>query len=126
MLTQPLKTLYSSKAEGWYDQWVNSETYGLEPSEVRIERIPIVGMRHQGVSEDLVLDGELELVPDPENEFDPNAIKVLYYGKQIGWVPRKDTALIHQRDFHQEDKDLYNIPKLISGKGLFIYLLSLV
>lgn len=36
----------------------------------------------------------LFLVPDPENKFDKNAVKVLWGEKQIGWVAKKEAEYI--------------------------------
>lgn len=40
-------------------------------------------------------DGPVELVDDPENEHDPNAIKVLVAGQRIGYIKRGSTGRIH-------------------------------
>lgn len=40
-------------------------------------------------------DGPVELVDDPENEHDPNAIKVLVAGQHIGYIKRGSTGRIH-------------------------------
>lgn len=40
-------------------------------------------------------DGPVELVDDPDNEHDPNAIKVLVAGQHIGYIKRGSTGRIH-------------------------------
>lgn len=40
-------------------------------------------------------DGPVELVDDPDNEYDPNAIKVLIAGQHIGYIKRGSTGRIH-------------------------------
>lgn len=40
-------------------------------------------------------DGPVELVDDPDNEYDPNAIKVLVAGQHIGYIKRGSTGRIH-------------------------------
>lgn len=35
---------------------------------------------------------ELDLVPEPTNKYDPNAIQIVADGKHIGYVPRKFSA----------------------------------
>ena len=40
-------------------------------------------------------DGPVELVDDPDNEHDPNAIKVLIAGQHIGYIKRGSTGRIH-------------------------------
>lgn len=40
-------------------------------------------------------DGPVELVDDPDNEHDPNAIKVLVAGQHIGYIKRGSTDRVH-------------------------------
>ena len=40
-------------------------------------------------------DGPVELVDDPDNEYDPNAIKVLVAGQHIGYIKRGSTGRVH-------------------------------
>lgn len=40
-------------------------------------------------------DGPVELVDDPANEYDPNAVKVLVAGQHIGYIKRGSTGRIH-------------------------------
>lgn len=40
-------------------------------------------------------DGPVELVDDPGNEHDPNAIKVLVAGQHIGYIKRGSTGRVH-------------------------------
>lgn len=40
-------------------------------------------------------DGPVELVDDPGNEYDPNAIKVLVAGQHIGYIKRGSTGRVH-------------------------------
>lgn len=40
-------------------------------------------------------DGPVELVDDPDNEYDPNAIKVLIAGQHIGYIKRGSTGRVH-------------------------------
>ena len=47
-----------------------------------------LGSNHSG-------DFLVSLVPDPENQFDANAIRVLHKGKTLGFVPKDQTDGIH-------------------------------
>jgi len=38
-----------------------------------------------------------QLVPEPDNPVDPNAIKVMYDGKMIGYIPEEETAGVRTR-----------------------------
>ena len=40
-------------------------------------------------------DGPVELVDDPDSEYDPNAIKVLVAGQHIGYIKRGSTGRVH-------------------------------
>lgn len=42
------------------------------------------------IYKETVEDGKLEIVPEPNNAHDPNAIKVLINGNLIGYIPAKD------------------------------------
>lgn len=41
-------------------------------------------------------DGPVELVDEPDNEHDPNAIKVIVAGQHIGYIKRGSTGRIHK------------------------------
>jgi len=42
----------------------------------------------------LVESGPVELVREPENVYDPNAIRVVYKGKKLGYVPRAHSTVL--------------------------------
>ncbi len=55
----------------------------------------IAGVQHHQYKEVLDELGEVEfldLVPDPENKFDPNAVKIMYGEVMLGFVPQKFSA----------------------------------
>src|SRR5690606_14631747 len=59
---------------------------------------------------------EIELIPEPKNPHDPDAIKVRCNGKLIGYVPRTDTDWVHKAikgDYYAEliykDTDGYSV-----------------
>lgn len=39
---------------------------------------------------------ELKLVAEPSNKFDPDAIKVMYGNRKIGYIKRNDTEELHK------------------------------
>lgn len=41
------------------------------------------------VADQLQLDDLVYLQPDPSNEYDANAVKIIWQGRQLGWVPQK-------------------------------------
>ena len=65
------------------------------PCELVLE---IVGHRHyvQGLKTSLTVGEPLELVAEPQNRVDPNAVVVKVRGETIGYVNRLQTAAFHQ------------------------------
>jgi hypothetical protein len=43
---------------------------------------------------DLVVGDDLDLVPEPTNKFDPNAVRIESAGELLGYVPKKFSAEI--------------------------------
>jgi hypothetical protein len=58
----------------------------------------IAGVQHRvgaaAVLSRLVEEDELELVPEPDNKFDPNAIRIEYEGNHVGYVPKKFSSQV--------------------------------
>ena len=54
------------------------------------------GMEEQRIYQYTFPDSPVELVDDPDNEQDPNAIKVLVAGQHIGYIKRGSTGRIHK------------------------------
>jgi len=56
----------------------------------------IAGVQHhpgmKEVIKDLEVDMVLDLIPDPENKFDPNAVRIEYNENMLGYVPRTFSA----------------------------------
>ena len=62
-----------------------------------VQRSPLAGFRHyHGVEvlRDLKPGDRLELVREPENRHDPNAVRVDWRGVTLGYVPRRDNASV--------------------------------
>lgn len=53
------------------------------------------GLTDERIYQYTFADGPVELVDDPENEHDPNAIKVLIAGQHIGYIKRGSTGRVH-------------------------------
>lgn len=53
----------------------------------------IAGVQHregyQQVMSHLMEGADLDLVPEPANKFDPNAIRIMHEDKMLGYVPKK-------------------------------------
>lgn len=54
------------------------------------------GMEEERIYKYTFPDSPVELVDDPDNEQDPNAIKVLVAGQHIGYIKRGSTGRIHK------------------------------
>ena len=60
----------------------------------------IAGTKHRGADayvRALEPETPVALEPEPTNQYDPNAVKVLHEGKHIGYVPRDLSAEIAKR-----------------------------
>lgn len=53
------------------------------------------GLTDERIYQYTFADGPVELVDDPGNEYDPNAIKVLVAGQHIGYIKRGSTGRVH-------------------------------
>lgn len=53
------------------------------------------GLTDERIYQYTFADGPVELVDDPDNEHDPNAIKVLVAGQHIGYIKRGSTGRVH-------------------------------
>jgi len=53
------------------------------------------GLTDERIYQYTFTDGPVELVDDPGNEYDPNAIKVLVAGQHIGYIKRGSTGRVH-------------------------------
>jgi hypothetical protein len=55
--------------------------------------IEVAGFRHQGVSLDDVAEGmSVQFIPEPENQFDTDAVRIEAAGKKIGYVNKVQSA----------------------------------
>lgn len=53
----------------------------------------IAGIPHRNPDLSVLKVGdEVQLIPEPDNKFDPNAIKVMHNGVHLGYIPRTDTG----------------------------------
>jgi hypothetical protein len=68
-----------------------------------VQRSPLAGFRHYDGGEvlrDLKPGDRLELVREPDNPYDPNAVRVEWRGVKLGYVPRRDNAAVARQMDH--------------------------
>lgn len=62
-----------------------------------VQNSALAGFRHGEAADawpDLRNGDELTLVREPDNAFDPNAVRVEWRGRKLGYVPRRDNAAL--------------------------------
>ncbi len=62
-----------------------------------VQRSPVAGLRHYEASavwRELKTGDRLELVREPENLYDSNAIRVEWRGRKLGYLPRRDNPAV--------------------------------
>jgi hypothetical protein len=71
---------------------------GATPSrQIELQRSPVAGFQyHQGevVWPSLAVGTSLTLVREPENQYDPRAVRIDWQGHKLGYVPRTDNAAV--------------------------------
>jgi hypothetical protein len=68
-----------------------------------VQRSPLAGFRHYDggiVLRDLKAGDRLELVREPQNPYDANAVRVEWRGVKLGYVPRRDNAAVARQLDH--------------------------
>ena len=64
-----------------------------------LQTSPIAGFQyHQGEAlwAQLAQGAHLQLTREPENKFDPRAVRVDFNGQKLGYIPRLDNAVVSQ------------------------------
>ena len=62
-----------------------------------VQRSPLAGLRHHdapAVWRDVRAGDRLELVRESDNPYDPNAVRVEWRGRKLGYLPRSDNAAV--------------------------------
>ena len=67
-----------------------------------VQRSPLAGIRHYeagAVWRNMAAGDPLELVREPDNQYDPNAVRIDWRGRKLGYLPRRDNdAVARQLD----------------------------
>jgi hypothetical protein len=70
---------------------------GGEAIRLLVQSSPLAGFRHHEATEvwqELRVGDLLELVREPGNPHDRNAVRVLWRGRMLGYVPRRENAAL--------------------------------
>jgi hypothetical protein len=72
---------------------------GLHAAEavIIVQRSSLAGFRHYEapvVWRDLKSGDRLELVREPDNPYDPNAVRIEWQGRTLGYLPRRDNQAV--------------------------------
>jgi len=62
-----------------------------------VQRSPLAGLRHYEARETwrrMAVGDHLQLVREPDNPYDANAVRVEWHGVKLGYVPRRDNAAV--------------------------------
>ena len=55
----------------------------------------VVGFRYLNTVPEILKLGKISLLEEPDNVYDPKAIKVLVDNKHVGYIARNDTNRVH-------------------------------
>ena len=65
-----------------------------------VQRSPLAGFRHHDGREiwrDMKVGDRLQLVREPDNPYDANAIGVEWRGRKLGYLPRRENAAVSRQ-----------------------------
>jgi hypothetical protein len=68
-----------------------------EQIRIVVQSSPLAGFRYHAAAEvwrELRIGDRLELAREPDNAHDANAVKVLWRGRLLGYVPRRENAAL--------------------------------
>ena len=68
-----------------------------EQVRIVVQSSPLAGFRYHAAAEvwrELRVGNRLELAREPDNAHDTNAVKVLWRGRPLGYVPRRENAAL--------------------------------
>lgn len=77
--------------------WAGAAAAGDISSRLLLQESPVAGFQyHEGkaVWDDMKEGDDLTLVREPDNPYDPRAVRVDWRGHAIGYVPRKDNEAV--------------------------------
>ena len=90
-----------------YNQEVISELLDCENEDFKLSRSKFVEEVFDRCYEYDVEFYPAQLVPEPENEYDPNAIAVYVEGSKVGYIARKDQAKVNSIQVDKYEAEVY-------------------
>jgi hypothetical protein len=75
--------------------WLN--TAGADSIRMLIQRSPLAGSQYYALGEfwrEIRVGDRLELIREPENRYDRQAIRIEWRGHRLGYVPRAENRII--------------------------------
>jgi hypothetical protein len=76
--------------------WGSPPARGAEAA-IIVQRSPLAGFRHYEAPatwRSMAVGERLQLVREPDNPYDANAVRVEWRGVMLGYVPRRDNAAV--------------------------------
>jgi hypothetical protein len=76
---------------------LSGEVHPEERIRLLVQNSPLAGFRYHAGAElwrELRVGDRLELAREPDNSHDGNAVKVLWRGRVLGYVPRRENAAL--------------------------------
>jgi hypothetical protein len=77
--------------------FASADVHAEESVRLLLQNSPLAGFRYHQAAEvwrDLRVGDRLELAREPANSHDANAVVVLWRGRKLGYVPRRENAAL--------------------------------
>ena len=84
-----------------------------------VQRSPLAGFRHYEALEvwrEVRAGDRLELVREPDNPYDPNAVRIDWQGRKLGYLPRPDNAAV-ARQLDRGTALQANVARLVENRN---------
>lgn len=107
--------------------------YGLAAETIArivIQNSPLAGFRYyegRSLWDELRVGDALALVREPDNPFDPNAVRIEWRGHKLGYVPRRENGRLARQMDHGAavEARITELRRSRNGRNLLSYEISL-